>query len=80
MHIVNNTSGISGIAGKGHQAITVHSWPLDEAIGVQLSPLFPVVTAKHTRLFVSLNLMDKWTAMVTIMQKFNEPLHGRSRS
>ncbi len=42
-----------------------------EPWGLQLNLLFPVVVAFYPHLFVNWNVVDNWTAALTIRQKFN---------
>ncbi len=62
---MENIRGISENTEKGLQAIPANSWPLHGVRGLQVSQISPVVVV-----FVSLKLIDKWAAVLTIKPKF----------
>ncbi len=65
-----NTTGLPENTEKGLQAIPADSWPLHGVRGLQVSQIFPVIVASDAHLFVILNTIYKWAAVVTIKRKF----------
>ncbi len=65
-----NTTGLPENTDKGLQAIRADSWPLHGVRGLKVSQIFPVIVASDAHLFVILNMIYKWAAVVTINQKF----------
>ncbi len=66
---MKNTKGIPENTEKGLQAIPADSLLLHGGWGLQVSPIFPAIVALDAHLFVSLNLIDKRAAVLTIKQK-----------